>query len=314
MVDKHISDLVRELCDAVMSLDSEDYLSLWPEIARDYAKKTFISIAKLESNIYPIALEIKPISNGYGIIHLSTRYHKSIDLGYCSTNGKAHLIWKYAVIRKNAIAYWPKKDTKYYTVIISPKFSEDIDLSILDTATDQIMKYFSSRPIVEKGDFIILSRRDELVGSVPVLLNKCDYIDSITGDIISSTLDNFHEIAHRILLLNGFPPSALTLLLEGSADIFNPRPFEAEENIDLRSSKIRKLLDDEYFYSDIRNFSYAAKLCDGIQQLLGIETLRSLFDSSRGEFITQLERYAGCGLEAFLERIIYETKLPGKLS
>jgi hypothetical protein len=253
-----------------------------------------------------------PAAADCGILRVRGKDGQGIDIGYCRMNGELKLVWKYAVARMSAIAGWASESTKYYKVYLSPGLTGSRDLPVLDALTERVAAYFSLKVPNQAGNFILLSRKDELGAAVPALLNRCNYVDPVTGDIVSSLLEDSHEITHRVFLFNGFPCRALTLMQEGSAEIFNSRPYESEENIALTPGLLRGLLDDAFFYSETKNFSRAAKFCGGALQLLGIERFRELYGASGPDLIPLLEERAGCALEVFLERIMRDTRLPGR--
>lgn len=303
--------LADSLTRAVERRDGAAFVSLWPATAVDYARSFFTRLAKdLPTAPSPVEISVMPFAEGYGMMRLTGKEGRSAELGYCLVNGGLRLVWKYAVNRKKAIAGWTAKSTKYYTVYLSPRLSGSPDLGELDAATGRVAAYFSLKPPRETGEFVLLSRKDELEGAVPPLLNKCDYVDPVTGAIVSTIPDDCHEITHRLFLLAGFPCRALTLMQEGSAEIFNPRPYAAGEKIALTANLVRNMLSEKFFYSDTRNFSYAAVFCNGVIQLLGMARFRTLYKASGTEFIPLLEEYAGCGLDEFLAKLAAETSLP----
>lgn len=299
--DKDLKALGSALTAALAGGDTDAFVRLWPALAAEYARGLFARLAeKVPARSEP---EIIPLSGTYGLLRLPTHDGKRTDLGYLSAAGGTKVVWAYAIARRRAVEAWPAKETKYYRLRLSPALKSSPEIPWFDAATERVASYFQLEPPAGQGEFVLLSRQDELSGSVPAMLNRCDYTDPVTGDIVSSVPDDYHEITHRLFLFNGFTGRALTLLQEGVAEVFNPRPYAAEEAADLTPGILAGMLDDKFFYSDTRNFTRAAIFCDGLIKLLGMDAYRELYRSGADDFFQVMEKLAGCGAGEFLSRI-----------
>ncbi len=309
--DEGLGALIRGLADALSSRDAEAFAALWPDVAGDYARAFFGRLLK-SVPAGPRSGSVAPLARwkDCGILRPSWLGTGSADIGYCRINGRLKLVWKYAAARRNLTAGWAAERTRHYLVRFSPELGSATDLAAFDTVTERIAEYFSLKVPGEPGEFVLLSRKDEFSGSVPPLLNKCDYVDPVTADIVSTVAADRHEITHRVFLLNGFPCRALPLLQEGVAEIFNPVPYLPESSVALTPASVRDMLDEGRFYSDVKNFSRAARFCNGVMRLLGMDVFRKLYRASAAELFPMLESFSGCGLEEFLARVMERTKLP----